>query len=261
MTTLKSFLPGPCFGLILGLGLLTGLAHAAAGEKALPFHIGEKLSYTLKWGFLPVGTAEFEVLDGGEAMNAPSYLFRLSAKSFPVIDLIYKVRDRIESYTDRSMTHALFYRKKQREGRHERDVTVEFDWTRSKAHYFNKGRRETTVDILPGTFDPLSIFYAFRLNTLRDNLEVTTPVTDGKKAVIGMARVIRRERVRVPAGEFDTFLVEPDLQHLRGVFEKSKDAKIQAWVTADERRIVVKIRSKVVVGHFVAELISSEVEP
>jgi hypothetical protein len=42
------------------------------------------------------------------------------------------------------------------------------------------------------------------------------------------------------------------------VFKKSKDAKLQIWVTADARRIPVKIKSKVAVGSFVGELMSVE---
>ena len=57
---------------------------------------------------------------------------------------------------------------------------------------------------------------------------------------------------------YDTFLVEPDLKHIGGVFEKSKKAKLEIWVTAGTQKIPVKIRSKVIVGSFVAELISAE---
>jgi len=69
---------------------------------------------------------------------------------------------------------------------------------------------------------------------------------------------VKREKIKVASGTYDTFLVEPDLQHIGGVFEKSKDAKLKIWVTADKRRIPVKIKSKVIVGSFVAELISAE---
>jgi len=51
--------------------------------------------------------------------------------------------------------------------------------------------------------------------------------------------------------------VEPEIRHIGGVFEKSKDAKLNVWVTADERRLPVKITSKVIIGSFVAELISA----
>ena len=79
-------------------------------------------------------------------------------------------------------------------------------------------------------------------------------MTDGVKCVIGKATVVGRETVTVPAGTFDTYLVEPDLEHVGGVFKKSKDAKLKVWVTADERRIPVKVASRVVVGNFYAEL-------
>jgi len=42
-----------------------------------------------------------------------------------------------------------------------------------------------------------------------------------------------------------------------GVFEKTKDAKIHIWVTADERRIPVRIKSKVAIGSFIGELTSA----
>jgi len=234
-----------------------GEAWATQG-RALPFRVGERLSYVIKWSALPVGRAELQVLDGEAEIGAPAYLFQVSVRSYPIVDLIYKVRDHIESYTDQFMTHALLYKKKQREGRHKRDIRVRFDWDHSRAHYYSKGKYKKSVPILPGTFDPLSVFYAFRLTSLADGLGVEAPVSDGKKCVIGTARVMRREKVTVEAGEFDTFLVEPDLQHVGGVFKKGKDAKLHLWVTADDRRIVVKAKSKVVVGHFVAELISTE---
>lgn len=230
----------------------------AAAQGPVPFQVGERLSYVIKWSALPVGRAHLQVLDGGPEVGAPAYLFRVSVRSYPIVDLIYRVRDRIESYADQSMTHALLYKKKQQEGRHKRDITVRFDWDQSTAHYYSKGIHKQTVTLLPGTFDPLSIFYAFRLTPLTDGLEVEAPVSDGKKCVIGRARVIKRERIRVDAGAFDTFLVEPDLKHVGGIFKKGKNAKLHLWVTADTRRLVVKAKSRVTVGHFVAELVSTQ---
>jgi hypothetical protein len=72
---------------------------------------------------------------------------------------------------------------------------------------------------------------------------------------MGKATVIKRETITLVSGTYDTYLVEPDLKHIGGVFQKSPHAKLKIWVTADSRRIPVKVRSKVVVGSFVAELI------
>ena len=57
---------------------------------------------------------------------------------------------------------------------------------------------------------------------------------------------------------FDTYLVEPDLRHIGGVFKKTKNAKLQIWITADNRRFPVKVKSKLKVGSFIAELVSIE---
>ncbi|OQY07152.1 MAG: hypothetical protein B6I22_03595 [Desulfobacteraceae bacterium 4572_123] len=68
----------------------------------------------------------------------------------------------------------------------------------------------------------------------------------------------KKERITVPAGTFDTYLIEPELKDVGGVFKKSKNAKIQLWITADRRRIPVKIKSKVIVGNFTGELVTAE---
>lgn len=244
--------------LLMVMVVATDAGFASNADVRISFQVGEKLSYVLKWSIIPVGESELQILDGSEELGQPAFLFRVTVRSYPVIDLIYKVRDRIESYTDRSMTHSLLYRKKQREGSYKKGSLVKFDWIRQKAHYYRKGKYKKTIDLLPGTFDPLGVFYAFRLFALKAKLEVEVPVTGGKKLVIGKARVIKRERVKVVAGKFDTFLIEPDLKHIGGIFRKSKDAKLQVWVTADDRRLVVKAKSKVIVGHFTAELVSIE---
>ena len=91
--------------------------------------------------------------------------------------------------------------------------------------------------------------------------ELERPVTDGKKCVMGHARVVKREKITVSAGTFDTFLLEPELKDVGDVVKKSKDAKIRIWVSADERRIPVKIQSKVAVGSFVGELVRMDSGP
>jgi hypothetical protein len=258
VSTLRILIGLFCFFLLPTPCVAFDASPHGAPTPRIPFQVGEKLSYVLKWSVIPVGRAVFEVLDGTAETQTPSYLFRLTVNSYPIVDLVYKVRDRIESFMDRPMTRSLLYRKKQREGRHRRDIEVRFDWEQSKAVRYNKGKKESVVTLPLATFDPLGIFYAFRLHPITHGLHVTAPVTEGKKVVVGEARVVKRETLALGGRHFDTYLIEPDLKHIGGVFEKSKDAKIQVWVTADDHRIVVKLKSKVVVGSFTGELISAE---
>jgi hypothetical protein len=155
------------------------------------------------------------------------------------------------------MSHALLYKEK-KEGKRSKEVYITYDWEKQQVQYTEDGEKRDPITLIPGAFDPLSVFYFFRLHELKENMEIATPVSDGKDCVMGKARVIKREKVKVAAGEFDTYLVEPSMEHIGGVFQKSPDAKLQIWVTADERRLPVKIKSKVAVGSFSAELDSVE---
>jgi hypothetical protein len=156
------------------------------------------------------------------------------------------------------MTHSLYYAKKQREGKTKKNIFVKFYWDQNKAVYNDilKGKKRRPISLLPGAFDPLSIFYFARGLPMKTNMVLERPVTDGKKCVIGQTRIVKRETVTVKAGTFDTFLIMPELKHIGGVFKKSKNAKIEIWVTADEKKIPVKLTSEVVVGKFSAELVS-----
>jgi hypothetical protein len=175
--------------------------------KSLPFSPGEKLTFQVRWSFIPAGEAVLQVLPIETIDGVRAYHFVMTARTYPLIDLFYEVRDRIDSYTDSQMTHTLLY-KKQNRGRTTRDIVVTFNWEKQEAQYSNNGQKAAPISLVPGSFDPLSIFYAFRRYDLAENLVIQAPVADGK-----------------------------------------------IWVTADSRRIPVKVKSKVVVGSFVAELI------
>jgi hypothetical protein len=237
--------------LFLGLFLLLSpIAHASD----MPFEPGETLQFLLRWEFVPAGKATLTVAPISEIDGEPAYHFILSVKTNKFLDMFYKVRDKIESFTDTSMTHSVRYHKNQREGRRKRNATVTFDWKNNQAQYTRDNKTRVPVDLEPGAFDPLGIFYFVRNSCLETGVVVERPVSDGKKCVIGIGHVVKRETVTVPAGTFDTLLIEPDLKDVKGVFEKSDDSNILIWITADSRHIPVKIESKVVIGSFMGEL-------
>lgn len=248
----------------LGLLLLMTLPALGWGnplfaDTQLPFQPGERLTYELKWTVIPAGKAVLEVRPMTTVNGVPAYHFMLTAKTTPFIDRIYKVRDQIEGFTDTELTGSMLYKKKQREGSVRKDVLVVFDTVSNQARYYKSGKIRKELPISMGTFDPLSAFYYSRSLDLKENSVIQKPVSDGKRWVIGKARVVRRETIALRKGDsYDTFLMEPDLSHVGGVFEKSKDAKLQLWVTADRRRIPVKIKSAVVIGSFTGELVSAQ---
>ena len=238
-------------GMILLCSQLLPFDRAAAA----PFLPGEKASYQVRWSFVVGGQVDIAVEENERINGVEAWHFSLAAKTYPYVDLFYKVRERIDSYADKGLNHSLFYSKVEK-GKNKRDIKVSFDWQTNKASYRNFNEKPRTVKIEDGTFDPLSAYFFLRSLNIGRISSITRPVTDGKTLVLGTAKILRRERITVPAGHFDTYVVEPDMKKVQGVFEKSKNARLLVWLTTDSRHLMVRAQSKVVVGSIVAELIS-----
>jgi hypothetical protein len=240
--------------------IIVGLCVLANGARAAdtPFQAGEKLIFELRWEAIPAGEAVLEVLAPSTVQGLPVHHFSLHVKTNRFLDTFYPVRDRIDAFADIPMTRSILYQQIQREGNYKRDITVVFDWDKNQALYKDTRNKKAKVTLLPGAFDPLSVFYFARMLDFSPNQKIQRPVTDGKKITFGTAHVLRQETIELSLGSFDTYLVEPDIREVGGVFKQSKGAKIELWVTADSRKIPVRIRSKVAVGNFIGDLIAGE---
>lgn len=232
-----------------------------AEERAHPFAPGEELTYRLSWGIFTVGSAVMRVLDPVDLDGRESLHFSFTIRTNRFADTVYKIRNQIDGYTDPAVSHSVHYTKKQKEGRHERDVVVTFDWEQQTAQYSNYGEKRTPIEIVEGTFDPLSLLFAVRLLPLVVGEKVILPVTDGKKLVQTEISILKKEKLRVPAGKFDAWRLQPELKDLGGVFKKSKRARLEIWFSDDEYRIPLKVKSKVIVGSFRATLVSIKRPP
>ncbi|MGE4551476.1 MAG: DUF3108 domain-containing protein [Desulfovibrionaceae bacterium] len=268
--------PGLLAGLLLGLfaGLFVELSLAAPAQaglrRAMPFAPGERLVFDISWTVFHAGEAELEVLPFTDVNGTAAAHFRATARSSEFIDTFYKVRDAIESCTDPGVDRTLAFEQHQREGDYERDIRLDFAWDRNGTQagpgpggvdrFGRQGFKQHIA--LPGDcLDPLSVLYHFRTHYLFLDKLVSGLVTDGKKLTTGQGRVIGRETVTVPAGTFDCWVVVPDTHEVGGVFAKSPGAVVTLWFSADERRIPVKMSTRVVIGSVVLELVRLEGAP
>jgi hypothetical protein len=123
--------------LLAVLAVAAAWAAPAPALEGLPFCPGERLVYTLRWAALTAGESSIEVLPVADVDGEPALHFRMRAQTTEFVDFFYKVRDRVDAFTDTGLNRSLLYLKEQREGSYERDITVRFDWDRFKAQYSN----------------------------------------------------------------------------------------------------------------------------
>ncbi len=233
--------------------VLFGPQVSAAGT--IPFGPGEKLTYEIHWTFIHAGDAVLEVMPTTEVDGVPAMYFKATATTVPWVDKFYKVRDVLEAWTDLDVTHSLRYKKDQNEGSYHKKVELVFDKKTNQSKRYVSGELKHTIDQPVNAFDPMSILFSFRKQILYKTMQFGANVSDGKKSVVGEATVEAMETIETGIGRIETFRVRLDIKHLSGVFKKSKDAELLVWFSADARRIPVKVKSKVKVGHFTMELV------
>ena len=240
--------------LLLFLAYVDCFSNEESSSK-LPFPEGEQLDYTVGWNFIKVGRAVMLRNPNTTHEETPCLHFTFTVNTFGIADKIFRVRDRIDSYTDIALKNTLYYKQRQREGKTDRDIVVRFDRKNNLAHDTNHGKpNEKPHNIRPGLLDPLSMMYALRAEKPTVGKSVKLPATDGKKIIDVEVAVLKKESIKVPAGKFEALMLAPATKDLRGVFEKTKDSKIDIWVSADGRYVPLRLKSKVIVGSFIGEL-------
>ncbi len=214
--------------------------------QVVPFGEGELLTFAIQYGLIYAGDATLEVRNIAMLDSVRAYHIISTARTSGAFDHVFKVRDRHDSFVDYENLFSLSFEKHLREGRFKRDEKVVFDQKNHVAIYPDK-----KVPIAPNTQDFLSAVYYARTLPLEVGQAIAMANHTGGKNYPIYIKVLRRERVKVPAGEFDCLVVEPVLQ-TSSLFEHK--GKLTIWVTDDTVKMPVLLRSKVVIGAFEAVL-------
>lgn len=86
------------------------------------------------------------------------------------------------------------------------DISLDFDWARGRATGTAKGK-PVDVELAPDTQDPVSFQLAI-MTALQDGRAVSPlPMVDGPKLKTYQQKRVRNERIKTPAGTFDTVLI------------------------------------------------------
>ena len=211
------------------------------------FDVPERLEFDLGWARLKAGSATLEIKKDGDGLKIVS-----TARSAGLVSIFYTVRDRVESLLSPSGL-PFRYHSRLREGGYRRDWEFVFENDAGKVVHIDHLKEERLeFDVPEKIFDPLSAFYRIRTMDLCVWESVYVPVFDSKKIWDIEVKVLRRERLKTPLGTFDTIVVKP-LMKTGGIFKKKGD--IYIWLTDDERKIPVFMKSKVKIGSVEAVLV------
>lgn len=238
-----------CLCLIL---LVLGSVSPLSIEAGQP--LNKKFIYYIYWSGIKAGKAELDYISTPEGITIKTH-----ATSSPFISLFYEVDDITESilYPD---GHPKKFILKVRQGRHKRDKVTYFERTTDgaphKIIYHNILDEEVEEFYFDRpAYDPLSAFYEMTKWDLKIGQPAYIDIFDSGKHWKTEVQVLRKERISVPAGDFDTIVIKPVLKS-EGIFPKTGDITI--WATDDDKKLPVLLKSKAVIGHFSAVLVEGD---
>lgn len=218
-------------------------------EREVPnfsFGVGERLKFKVRWGPIKAGNATMEIPEIIEYNGRKCYRIVSTAESSKFFSAFFKVRDRVESITDVEGLYSLHFEKHIREGKFQSDQFVDFDQQNHLAL-----TDKDTIPVPPFVQDVLSALYYVRTQPLEIGKSIFVDNHTDKKNYPLEVKVLKKERVEVDAGTFDCVVVQPILQ-AAGVFEQK--GTLTVWLTDDQKKMPVLMKSKVMIGSISTEL-------
>ncbi|MCJ7554870.1 MAG: DUF3108 domain-containing protein [Ignavibacteriaceae bacterium] len=213
------------------------------------FKEGEKLTFDVKYGFVTAGIATMQVPAVKRISGRDAYHIIFEVNTVPSFDMFYKVRDRYETYIDKEGLFPWRFEQHIREGGYSRDFAAFFDQRKGKAK-----TSEGEYEIPKYVHDIVSAFYFARTLDYSDLKVGETIFLQNfyKNKVYDLnVKYHGKETVTVPAGTFDCIIVEPLVQE-GGLFKS--EGNIIVWLTDDDIKMPVRVKTKVIVGAIDADL-------
>ena len=210
------------------------------------FPVGERLSFSAKYGVFSVGNAVMEVMgiDTVRGVEAVHIQFRISGGA-----LWYHLDQTMESWVGRyDFRSRRFSTVQDERGKHrERRYEIFPD-----SGFYREEGRDTTFATVLDPLDDGAFLYWIR----------TVPLEVGKKYEYAryfrpdrnpvIIEVLGREKVSVAGRKWRAIVVRPRIPQARGIFAEKSETRI--WLSDDEKHLVLAIQSNFSFGQVTLKL-------
>ena len=240
------------------------VAASFAGEPNLPevkapWMKGEKLSFSLSWGFITAGYATLEV----KPIQDGKTEFLTFATGNKTINKVYPVNDTVYTRVRNKGLMTEVFRKRLHEGTFHNTSVIRFDrkgekgWLSDTVFTDMKTRKvkrsaDTVVALQGEEHSIMSAFYLVRTLPLKVGETSKFSAVSGKKRYELKVLVHGRETIESVLGKVPCIKVEPVLDG-DGIFVSK--GRIFIWLTDDDRRIPVLMECEIALGSIKAKLL------
>ncbi len=213
----------------------------------------EILKYKIYWEFIYAGDAQID-LNLEDIYNIKLYKISTKTKSNSSVDLLYKVRNKTESYIDFYGFYSLKFFKEQNEaGYHSKDYVL-FDYINKRWIYL----LDNTTGYINGFVqDIVSSLYWLRFQDIEVGKKYTIDVWVGKVVYPMVIEVLEIINIKIFGKEYECFKVEPKVDTKSFPLFKAK-GRLFVYLTTDKEKLPVRLESKIFIGRFFADLVEKK---
>jgi len=226
---------------------------------AYPF-IGETLDYEISWGFITAGNARMLVK---ETKNENELEIISLAWDNGAFETFFPVKDTVKSIVSADSLFPKVFNQKISEGSYRRNAKTIYNFASKRASitdtaYKNselKHRADTVIALNGNERCILSAFYLARTLNLKPGDTAYFDAIGGVKKYKLKVICHKKETINTAFGKKKCLVIEPVIQG-DGLF-KAK-GKLTIWLTDDEERLPVLMKSEVAIGSIKASLIGAK---
>lgn len=226
-----------------------------------PFKVGEEVILDISYFGVDAGELIIQTLPFVEVNGRRAYRFRSFAKTVSVFEMFYKVDDVAETFVDYETLNPFSYTLDVKESKLLRDARALHDWQKGRMFFWDKkitkdsGVEEKKEDWEIPAFSQniFSALWYLRIFKLTPGKKLKFHMAHEGEVLLITMEVVRREKLKTSVGELNTVVLKPSAEK-NG--EKKDIGNNLFWLTDDDRKLMVRMESKIKLGTIVGSLSS-----
>lgn len=228
----------------------------ASAQEQMAYQDGEWFKFEMSYSnFLKAGNATLEVNESS-INGKPVYHVVGKGWTTGAIKWFFKVKDRYETYIDKTTGMPYKFIRKIDEGGHTKDIEIDFDHAKQEALVENKKHKtKKIIATEKDVQDMVSAFYYLRNNydtkSIKENDVVALNMFFDEENFNFKLKFLGRETIDTEFGRVKTLKFRPYVMAGR-VFKEQESLTL--WVSADDNKIPLKIKADLAVGSLQANL-------
>ncbi len=222
-----------------------------------PFQVGERLEYTVYYLNLSAAKLTIETRPFAKVNGQKSYHFGISAETTSLFSLYFLKNSATTLLNYNSLVPSV-YTLHANETSQLKEARYLFDPNKGTATYWEKkvtpkeGEQEKRIqwEVPDYSQNVISSFFYLRVFPWEVGDEHSFRVADQGENLILIGKAVRKETIKVVAGEFETIVIVPRVE-LQGA-PKPMD-EIHLWLSNDARKIPIRIKANLKFGSLLME--------